>query len=172
MIRKLLLTGTVMLVTGFSILAWGEATDTTATPLIHYKRFSEAKVAPVPSMPECTKLVMLRGNPATGPSSMIARMDSGCVCSSHWHSANEETLVSKGTIQVQIDGKPTVELKAGSYMLLPAKTIHRFRCISKEDCWMYDTADAPFDVHNVDASGKEISAEEAIKAAAELSKQK
>lgn len=129
------------------------------------EHFSKAAFVAVPSLPACTKLVGMRGDPAKGPSSLMVQMDGGCAATLHWHSANEEMLILQGVAKAQVAGQPEIELKTGAYMMLPAKSHHKFRCVSKQPCIIFDVADAAFDVHNIDSSGKEISAEEAIRAA-------
>ncbi|WP_028080714.1 cupin domain-containing protein [Solimonas soli] len=143
----------------------GHAAEAAGKPVV-LENFSQAKFAAVPSLPECTKMVGMRGDPSKGPSSLMVKMDGGCAATLHWHTANEEMLILQGVARAQVAGQPEVELKAGAYMLLPAKSHHQFRCVSKEPCIIFDVADTIFDVHNIDANGKEISAEEAIRAAA------
>jgi hypothetical protein len=53
-------------------------------------------------------------------------------------------------------------LKPGDYLLLPSKGIHQFTALS--DIELFDISDAPFDMHYVDADGKEIPPEAALKA--------
>lgn len=170
--RELLIAGTALLTSGLSMFAWADkAPDSTAAKnlpgFVLLNHFSEAKFATVPGLPECTKMVGLHGDPSKGPSTLMVRMDGGCAATYHWHSANEEMIILQGTAKAQIDGQGIYVLKTGSYMVLPAKTKHRFKCISKKPCILSDGADAPFDVHNVDESGKEMSAEDALRAAAD-----
>jgi hypothetical protein len=50
---------------------------------------------------------------------------------------------------------------------MPSKHVHQFQCTSKS-CLAYVHADSgPFDIHYVDAQGKEIPPEEALKAVRE-----
>lgn len=140
----------------------GMAADAPPKPVV-LEHYSQAKFAAIPSLPACTKMVGMRGDPSKGPSSLMVQMDGGCAATLHWHTANEEMLILQGVAKAQVAGQPEVELKAGSYMLLPAKSHHKFRCVSKEPCILFDVADTAFDVHNIDEHGKEISAEEAIR---------
>lgn len=169
--RNLLLAG-ISLIAASSMHAWadkapeiGAAKDLPGFVML--KHFSEAKFSTVPGLPECTKMVGLHGDPAKGPSTLMVKMDGGCVATYHWHSANEEMIILQGTAKAQIDGQGTYVLNTGSYMVLPARIKHRFKCISKKPCILSDGADVPFDVHNVDETGKEMSTEEALKAAAD-----
>jgi hypothetical protein len=49
---------------------------------------------------------------------------------------------------------------------MPSHHIHQFRC-SSGPCDLYISSDAAFDIHYVDAQGKEISPDEALKAVKE-----
>jgi hypothetical protein len=58
------------------------------------------------------------------------------------------------------DGKPAMA-KSGAYAFLPAKHPHQFTCVSS--CVMFLSIDSPFDIHYVDADGKEIPSAQALK---------
>lgn len=119
-----------------------------------------------PGVPECTSFAGLRGDLGKGPGTLMVRMRPGCVVPFHWHTPSEEILILQGAPLAQMLGERPVILKVGSYSQLPSKHVHRFRCTSKEDCVLFLVADGVFDIHFVDDSGKEISTEEALKAAA------
>ena len=53
-------------------------------------------------------------------------------------------------------------MKAGEYLYLPAKGIHRFT--ANTAVYLYDMPDGAFDIHYVDAEGKEIPPEKALAA--------
>ena len=46
------------------------------------------------------------------------------------------------------------------YAMMPSKHVHRFTCMSA--CTGFVTSDAAFDIHYVDAGGKEIPPEAAL----------
>jgi hypothetical protein len=58
------------------------------------------------------------------------------------------------------DGSP-VMLRSGDYLSLPGKGVHQFTCVAA--CTMFISTDGAFDIHYVNASGKEISPDEALK---------
>ena len=119
-----------------------------------------------PGVPECTSFAGLRGDISKGPGTLMVRMRPGCVVPFHWHTPSEEIVILQGAPLAQMLSERPVMLKVGSYSQLPGKHVHRFRCTSKVDCVLFLVADAAFDIHFVDDSGKEISTEEALKAAA------
>ena len=111
-------------------------------------------------VPECTTFDVLRGDMAASSSTMMVRMDSGCVVPYQWHSPNEELIMLRGEIEAQFLGESVLNLVNGAYLLIPTGKPHRFRCSSQEACVMFIAADAAFDIHFVDQEGKPISAEE------------
>lgn len=165
MMFRVLLVAAVLLVAGVG--SNGLSADGSAGLSTFLAHFSKAAFAAIPSLPDCTKLAGLRGDPAKEPSSLMVKMDSGCAATYHWHTANEELLLLQGRAKAQIGNQPPVELNAGAYAILPARVRHRFRCVSDDPCIFFDAADAIFDVHNVDRNGREISADDAIKASAQ-----
>ena len=119
------------------------------------------KFAPIPGAPACVTAAPVRGDPAKGPAVLLVKLASGCRVSWHWHTANEQVMLVSGVGTLEMkDGKP-LRLRAGSYALLPGRQIHQLTCSSS--CMFFNTADAIFDIHYRDESGKEIAPDEALK---------
>jgi quercetin dioxygenase-like cupin family protein len=127
---------------------------------------SEADFKTVPIAPACNTIAPLRGDPTKEGSTLLVRMRSGCLVPWHWHHATEELAMLGGTAIAQMKGGKSVELKTGSYSQLPKLHRHRFRCASKEDCYIFVVADAPFDINYVDADDKALTTEQALDRAA------
>ncbi len=128
------------------------------------------KFGPVPGLPACAKAAPLRGDPATGPAVLLAKLASGCRVPWHWHTAGEELLVVSGKGRLEMkDGKP-LELKAGAFASMPGRHIHQATCSSA--CEFFVVTDGVFDIHYVNDHGAEIPAAEVLKAAAPAKKQK
>jgi quercetin dioxygenase-like cupin family protein len=122
----------------------------------------DANYQAVPIAPACNTLVGMRGDPTKEAATFLTRMTTGCVVPWHWHQATEEVVMLKGTAVAQMkDGKP-VTLTAGAYTQLPSKHVHRFRCASKEACFMYVVSDAPFGINYVAEDGTALQPAEAI----------
>lgn len=130
------------------------------------QRPADAAFLAIPGVPECTTIAPLRGNMATGPSTLMVRMKSGCLVPNHWHTPSEELVVLQGAPLAQMRGERPVLLQVGSYSQLPSGHIHRFRCTSGEDCLIFLVADKAFDIFFVDESEKIITTEAALAAAA------
>ena len=136
------------------------------------QRPANAKFISVPGVPACTTIAPLHGDMGKGPATLMVRMKSGCMVPYHWHTPSEELIVLQGAPLAQMRGARPVILQVGSYSQLPSQHIHRFRCTSKADCLIFLVADAAFDIHFVDDSGKVIGTEQALEAARRASNRK
>jgi quercetin dioxygenase-like cupin family protein len=126
---------------------------------------AEAKFMPFPAMPTCTQGTVEDGDPSKGPSVILAKATAGCVFPWHWHTPTEQVMIVSGTAVAEMkDGKP-VTLKPGGFAMMPSKHVHRFKCTTA--CSLFIHSDAPFDIHYVDKDGKEMSADDALKAVGE-----
>ncbi len=119
------------------------------------------KFTPIPDMPDCASAAILRGNPRFGPAWVLLKLASGCRVPWHWHTANETLVVISGRGSVEMKEGPPLQFVPGAYASLPSHHLHRASCA--RTCLLFNGADAAFDVHYVDASGKKISLEEALK---------
>jgi quercetin dioxygenase-like cupin family protein len=45
----------------------------------------------------------------------------------HWHPGEEIVYVLEGSLEYQVEGKPTMTLKAGDVLFIPARAIHAAR---------------------------------------------
>jgi quercetin dioxygenase-like cupin family protein len=121
-----------------------------------------AKFGNMAGLPACMTLSVLHGDPSKGPSTILLKFKPGCSVPWHWHTANESLVLASGTGQAQMkDGKP-MAMKAGDFLFLTAKGIHRFTAQSA--VLLYDMPDGAFDIHYVDASGAEIPPDKALAA--------
>jgi mannose-6-phosphate isomerase-like protein (cupin superfamily) len=122
------------------------------------------KFTPIPDMPGCASAAILRGNPRNGPAWVLLKLASSCRVPWHWHTANETLLVISGRGTVTMKDGPPLQFVPGAYASLPSHHTHQASC--SRACLLFNTADAAFDIHYVDASGEKISADEALKPSA------
>jgi quercetin dioxygenase-like cupin family protein len=121
-----------------------------------------AKFGNMAGLPTCMTLAVLHGDPSKGPSTILLKFKPGCSVPWHWHTANESLVMASGTGSAQMkDGQP-MTMKAGDFLFLSAKGIHRFTAQSA--VLLYDMPDGAFDIHYVDADGKEIPPDKALAA--------
>jgi quercetin dioxygenase-like cupin family protein len=99
----------------------------------------QANFQPVdPAQPARVQIAVLRGDPATGPSSMLFRFPSSAG-RMHVHSSDYDLVLVKGKMKHWVQGQspeqvPTLE--PGSYWFQPGNEPHVDECLSDE-CLMY-----------------------------------
>lgn len=129
------------------------------------RNMAEMTFNTVPGLPTCTPGSVQSGDPRNGPSVILGKMATGCSIPWHWHTSTERLMLVSGVARVEAkDGKPRT-LRAGGFALMPSRHIHQFRCTAS--CVLYVYSDAAFDIHYVDAAGKDISPDDALKAVKE-----
>jgi gentisate 1,2-dioxygenase len=95
---------------------------------------------------------------------MLIKAATGCVVPWHWHTPTEHLMFVAGRGKGDMkDGSP-VMLHAGDYLSLPGKGVHQFTCVVA--CTFFLSSDGVFDIHYVDADGKEIPPDQALKSKA------
>lgn len=115
-----------------------------------------------PGLPACVKGAVLHGDPMGDKGAVLLLKSSGaCKIPWHWHTSTEQLGFLSGSGKLEMKGGEAKTLSPGTYVYLPSKHQHQFTCPAA--CSLYLATDAKFDIHYVDASGKEISPEEALK---------
>ena len=133
------------------------------------RNVAQMKLVAFPGLPPCARAAIESGDPTKGPSVLLAKMAAGCTVPWHWHTPNEHLMLVSGVARVQMKGEPPLTLRAGGYALMPAHHVHQFRCVSA--CTMFVYSDTAFDIHYVDARGREITPAAALKAVGETAVQ-
>jgi len=123
-----------------------------------------AKFAAIPNAPDCFTIAVEKGDPTKGASVILAKFAPGCVAPFHWHTPSETAMIVSGSLETQMKGDKAFVGHRGDFLFLPAHHVHRATCKGSVSCLVFLTSDAAFDVHWVDAKGKEISLEDALKA--------
>lgn len=125
------------------------------------RKLSENKLAAMPGLPSCVTMAVEYGDPSKGPSVIVFKATSGCVIPWHWHTPTEHVMIVSGSAKIEMkDGAHTATIGPGGYAMLPSKHQHQFTCASA--CTAFVGSDAAFDIHYVDANGKEISPDVAL----------
>ncbi|GFO55805.1 hypothetical protein GMSM_28120 [Geomonas sp. Red276] len=123
---------------------------------------TDMKFGTFPNLPTCAVGSVQNGDPGTGPSIIFARVKRGCVIPWHWHTPNEHLMMVSGTARIEMKDEGKMTLKRGAFAKTPAQHVHQYTC-SSGTCEMYVYSDAAFDIHYVDADGKEIPPDQALK---------
>ena len=152
-----LLLAVVVVACGFQALGAEDKTASAGSPASPFTNF--------PGLPTCMKGSVQNGDPSKGGSVILAKAATGCTVPWHRHTATEQLMVVSGQAKVKMkDGAPA-SLRSGSYLSLPGSHVHQFTCLAA--CTFFIVSDAAFDIHYVDAAGKEISSEDALKTKAD-----
>ena len=131
-----------------------------------------AKFMAIPTAPKCFTIAVEKGDPNTGPSVILARFAPGCVAPYHWHTPSETAMIVSGSLEAQMKDDKGFVGHHGDFVYFPSRHVHRATCLGATPCLVFLTSDAAFDIHWVDAQGKEISLDEAVKASAPARKKK
>jgi quercetin dioxygenase-like cupin family protein len=99
----------------------------------------DAKFTPVsPQRPQGAQMAVLWGDPNTGPSTMLLRMNKGAGAM-HVHSADYHCVVLEGTMQhwgQEQSQSQAKLLRPGSHWFQPGNVAHSDACVT-EQCLMY-----------------------------------
>jgi hypothetical protein len=113
----------------------------TVTPI------EDAKFAPVdPARPQGAQMAVLWGDPQTGPSATLLRLNKG-VSAVHVHSADYHGVVIEGTLQHWERGQSQSDaklLRTGSHWFQPGNVAHSDACLT-DQCLMYVQWSGPRD---------------------------
>ena len=125
--------------TGMVLIAAYGADDQKPTPKMTVTAIEDAKFAPLdPRRPEGAQMAVLWGDPDTGPSAMLLRMNKG-IGALHVHSADYHAVMLEGTMQHWERGQTQVQakaLRAGSHWFQPGNAAHTDACLT-DQCLMY-----------------------------------
>lgn len=139
-----------------------------ATPLaaqssdqMPYAGLASTKFMNLPMLPACMTISAQHGDPMKGAAVLLLKFKSGCVVPWHWHTANENLMMVSGKAKGEMKPGGAHMLTAGDYLYMAGKQVHQFTCISS--CLVFDVVDGAFDIHYVNADGKEMTPEEALK---------
>jgi|SRR5579863_4640213 len=95
---------------------------------------------------KCLRSATENGDPDTGPSTLILKAAPNCKVRWHYHTAEEQLIVTQGTVQAEMDGMAAARLESGGFAMMPGKVKHRFSCESKTECVMFVTFDRKYDI--------------------------
>lgn len=129
------------------------------------RNVAEMKFGPVPPLPTCMSGAVQNGDPEKGAFIVAVKLATGCAIPWHWHTAGEYLMIVSGSGRMEMKGHPPKTIRAGSYVQLPPRQVHQFRCMHK--CSFFFYSDGAWEIHYVDAQGAEIAPDVALKAVKE-----
>jgi quercetin dioxygenase-like cupin family protein len=95
---------------------------------------------------KCLRSSLESGDPRTGPSTYILSAPEKCAVPWHYHTAEEQLVVIRGSVLTEMDGMRSSTLGAGGFALMPSKKHHQFSCGEKSECLMVVSFDRPYDI--------------------------
>jgi quercetin dioxygenase-like cupin family protein len=101
---------------------------------------------------KCLQSALENGDPDTGPSTFLLEAPAGCRVAAHYHTAEEQLIVIRGSVLTGMQGAHSVTLTAGGIAVMPGKAIHWFSCSGKDPCLMAVTFNQKYDIVWVDKS--------------------
>jgi quercetin dioxygenase-like cupin family protein len=143
------------------LLTSGAACGEASTAHAVSQSLAETRFSAFPGLPSCTPGSVKNGDPANGPSIILAKAATGCTVPWHWHSSSEHLMMVSGTARVEVKSGQLVTLGPGDYAMLPGAHVHQFVCTSS--CLFYVHSDGAFDIHYVNEQGNEIPPDQALK---------
>ena len=123
----------------FAVVASGQAAKPGAV-----KPLSEVKFEGDES--KCLSSATENGNPDSGPSTLILKAAPKCNVPWHYHTAEEQLIVTQGSVRTEMDGMSAATLDPGGFAMMPSKVKHQFSCQSKTECIMFVTFDRKYDI--------------------------
>ncbi len=95
---------------------------------------------------KCLQGALENGNPDTGPSTFLLKAPAGCQVAPHYHTAEEQLIVIRGSVTTGMQGMRDVTLTAGGIAVMPGKAVHWFSCSGKDSCLMAVTFNQKYDI--------------------------
>lgn len=125
-----------------------------AVPTAAAHRITPLKEAPFAQDDDvkCLQGALENGNPDSGASTFLLKAPAGCQVAPHYHTAEEQLIVIRGSVTTGMQGMREVTLTAGGVAVMPGKAVHWFSCSGKEACLMAVTFDRKYDIVWVDAA--------------------
>lgn len=124
------------------------------------RKMADNKFAANPALPDCVSAAPENGDPTAGAFVLLVKAKANCKIPWHWHTASEELFIVGGAATMEMKDMAPTKLGAGGYARMAGKHPHQLTCTSA--CTLFVSSDGAFDIHYIDADGKEISKEEAL----------
>lgn len=95
---------------------------------------------------KCLLSAVETGNPDSGPSTIILKAPAGCVVPWHFHTAQEQAVVIRGVVEMEMSDSPAMSLGPGGFAVMPGKVPHQFACGQKVECLIVVWFDGKYDI--------------------------
>jgi quercetin dioxygenase-like cupin family protein len=118
------------------------SSDQPREPIIHPVENANFKSGDDPT---CIATALEAGDPSAGASTVLIKANKGCFVRWHFHTAEQQLMLIKGELKVDMAMMPSATIGPGGFILIPSKMKHQLTCSRKSDCFLFLTMDRPFD---------------------------
>lgn len=94
----------------------------------------------------CLASALETGSPTSGPSTWILKAPPGCIVPWHSHTAEEQLIVTSGSVRAEMRGHPPTPLNPGGFAIMAGHMAHKFSCQGPDTCVMFVTFDGAYDI--------------------------
>ena len=114
-----------------------------ALQIVPIARINWSPCDPNAQDPSVCQFAYFRGDPASEPNHKMVKAKGGVEFPPHWHTGNENIVVTQGIVAIAAEGGQEQEsvLTVGDYLRIPARRVHWGSC--PEDCVFYLFVDGP-----------------------------
>jgi quercetin dioxygenase-like cupin family protein len=95
---------------------------------------------------KCLLSAVETGDPNKGPSTIVLKAPPGCVVPWHLHTAQEQAVVIRGEVKMEMPDSPATLLGPGGFAVMRGKVPHQFACGRKETCLIMVSFDGKYDI--------------------------
>ena len=95
---------------------------------------------------KCLSSALETGDPAKGPSTFALKAPPGCIVPWHFHTAEEQAIVIRGQVKMEMTGHAPMQLGPGGFAMMQGKVPHQFSCEGKTPCEIIVMFDGAYDI--------------------------
>ena len=95
---------------------------------------------------KCLSSALETGDPAKGPSTFVLKAPPGCIVPWHFHTAQEQAIVIRGQVKMEMTGHTSMQLGPGGFAMMQGKVPHQFACEGKTPCVIIVVFDGIYDI--------------------------
>jgi quercetin dioxygenase-like cupin family protein len=95
---------------------------------------------------KCLRSAAEAGDATAGPSTFMLKAPVGCVVPWHFHTAQEQAVVVRGVVKMEMIGAAASLLGPGGFAVMQGKVPHQFSCSGKLPCLIMVSFDRKYDI--------------------------
>jgi quercetin dioxygenase-like cupin family protein len=95
---------------------------------------------------KCLQSATEAGDATAGPSTFMLKAPVGCLVPWHYHTAQEQAVVVRGVVKMEMIGASAKLLGPGGFAVMQGKVPHQFSCSGKLPCLIMASFDRKYDI--------------------------